>query len=384
MFQISPFPDRFDQAMNLRIPYVDLALQHRPLKEELLNAVAGVIDSGQFILGEEMERFEKEFAALCGTQYAVSVNSGTDALILALKCLGIGPGDEVITAPNSYLASASCIALAGATPKFADVRDDLNLDPAAVARAITPRTRAIIPVHLTGKPAPMKELLALAKTHGLEIIEDAAQAVGAKLGGKAVGAFGRIGCFSLHPLKNLSACGDGGVLVTNDSKMADRARLLRNHGQPNRNDCLEFSLVTRLDSVQAAMLRVKLRHLEAVTMRRRANAEYYRQRLAGCSRLQYPTDGPGEFCVYHTFVIQADKRDELARHLEQRGIGTAIHYPIPIHLMTVGHRMGHREGDFPACERLAGRILSLPVYPELSRAQLDEVADAVLDFYHVN
>lgn len=370
--------------MSLRIPYVDLALQNRALKGELLDAVAGVIDSGQFILGEETERFEKEFAALCETEYAVSVNSGTDALILALKCLGIGPGDEVITAPNSYLASASCIALAGATPKFADVRDDLNLDPAAVARAITSRTRAIIPVHLTGKPAPMKELLVLAKTHGLEIIEDAAQAVGAKLDGKSVGAFSRISCFSLHPLKNLSACGDGGVLVTNDSQLAERTRLLRNHGQPNRNDCLEFSLVTRLDTVQAAMLRVKLRHLDAVTASRRANAEHYRQRFAGCARLQCPTDGPGEFCVYHTFVVQADKRDELVRHLAEQGIGTAIHYPMPIHLMTVGRRMGHREGDFPVCERLAGRILSLPVYPELTRDQLDEVADAVLDFYRAN
>ena len=370
--------------MNLRIPYVDLALQHRSLRTELLDAVAGVIDSGQFILGEETERFEKEFAALCGTQYAVSVNSGTDALILALKCLGIGPGDEVITAPNSYLASASCIALAGATPKFADVRDDLNLDPAAVARAITSRTRAIIPVHLTGKPAPMKELLALAKTHGLEIIEDAAQAVGAKLDGKSVGGFGRIGCFSLHPLKNLSACGDGGILTTNDSQVAERARLLRNHGQPNRNDCLEFSLVTRLDSVQAAMLRVKLRHLDAVTASRRANAEHYRRRFAGCARLQCPADGPGEFCVYHTFVVLADKRDELVRHLTEQGIGTAIHYPMPIHLMTVGRRMGHREGDFPVCERLAGRILSLPVYPELGREQIDEVADAVLNFYRAN
>src|SRR5690348_4627119 len=216
--------------MSLRIPYVDLAQQHRSLRDDLLKAVAGVIDSGQFILGEETERFEKEFAASCGAKYAVGVNSGTDALILALKCLGIGPGDEVITAPNSYLASASCIALAGATPKFADVRDDLNIDPEAVARAITPKTRAIIPVHLTGKPARMKELLALAQQHKLEVIEDAAQAVGAKLDGKPVGALGRIGCFSLHPLKNLNALGDGGMLVTNDEAICRRARLLRNHG----------------------------------------------------------------------------------------------------------------------------------------------------------
>ena len=370
--------------MALRIPYIDLAAQHRLLREEILNAVGGVLDSGQFILGEETELFEKEFAKLHAAKHAVGVNSGTDALILALKCLDLGAGDEVITAPNSYLASASCIALAGATPKFADVRPDMNLDPAAVERAITPRTRAIIPVHLTGKPAPMKELLAVAKKHGLEVIEDAAQAVGAKLDGQPVGTFGRIGCFSLHPLKNLNACGDGGVIVTNDDAIAQRSKLLRSHGQPNRNDCLEFSMVSRLDSVQAAILRVKLRHLETVTAKRRANAAQYQRRLKGCSRLQHPTDGPGEFCVYHTFIIQADKRDELARHLESRGIGTAIHYPTPIHLMTVGRKMGHKPGDFPETERQAGRILSLPIYPELTSAQIDEVADAILDFYQTN
>lgn len=367
-----------------RIPYVNLAGQHRALRDELLQAVAGVIDSGQFILGEETDRFETEFAAFCGARFAVGVNSGTDALILALKCLGIGPGDEVITPPNSYLASASCVALVGATPKFADVREDLNFDPAAVARAITPRTRAIIPVHLTGKPAPMRELMEIARQHRLEIVEDAAQAVGAKLDGKGVGTFGRIGCFSLHPLKNLSACGDAGMLITDDENFYARARLLRNHGQPNRNDCTEFSMVSRLDSVQAAILRVKLRHLDQITARRRANAEHYRRRLAGCTRLQCPSDAPEEFSVYHTFVVRADLRDQLVRHLDERGIGTAIHYPAPIHLMEVGRKMGHQRGDFPVTESLADRILSLPVYPELSTADINEVADAILDFYGKN
>jgi dTDP-4-amino-4,6-dideoxygalactose transaminase len=370
--------------MPLRIPYVDLALQHQQPKAELLDAIGKVLDSGQFILGEEMERFEKEFAALSQTKHALGVNSGTDALILALKCLSIGPGDEVITPPNSYLASASCVALAGATPKFADVLEDLNFDPQAVERAITPRTRAIIAVHLTGKPARMKELLAIGQKHNLPIIEDAAQAVGAKLDGKAVGGFGKIGCFSLHPLKNLSACGDGGMLVTDDDAICQRTRLLRNHGQPSRDDCLEFSMVSRLDSVQAAILRVKLRYLNSITARRRANAEHYRKGLADCPRLRCPVDGPGEFCVYHTFVVLADKRDELRQHLEKAGIGTAVHYPVPIHLMTVGRKMGHRAGDFPITENLAGRILSLPIYPELTTFQLDEVADSILDFYKRN
>jgi dTDP-4-amino-4,6-dideoxygalactose transaminase len=370
--------------MALRIPYVDLALQHRQSKAELLKAVGGVLDSGQFILGEETEKFEKEFAALCQTKHAVGLNSGTDALILALKCLSIGPGDEVITPPNSYLASASCVVLAGATPKFADVREDLNFDPDAVARAITPKTKAIIAVHLTGKPAPMKELLAVAKKRDIPVIEDAAQAVGAKLDGKSVGGLGRIGCFSLHPLKNLNACGDAGMLVTDDDAIAQRTRLLRNHGQPSRDDCLEFSMVSRLDSVQAAMLRVKLRDLDEITARRRANAEHYRKRLASCSRLRCPADGPGEFCVYHTFVVLADKRDQLRQHLEKAGIGSAIHYPVPIHLMTVGRNMGHKSGEFPVTENLAGRILSLPIYPELTTAQLDEVANSIIEFYKKN
>ena len=367
--------------MPIHIPYVDLALQHRDLRDELLAAVGGVLDSGQFILGDEMVRFEEEFAHLCGTRHAVAVNSGTDALVLALRCLGIGPGDEVITPPNSYLASASCIALAGAKPVFADVREDLNLDPKAVAAAITPRTRAIIAVDLTGKPAPMEELNAVAAQHGLEVIEDAAQAVGAKLHGQPVGSLSRVGCFSLHPLKNLNACGDGGMLTTNDDQVAARARLLRNHGQPNRNDCLEFSMVSRLDSIQAAILRCKLRRLDEVTRRRRENAARYRERLAGCGRLCCPTDGPGEFCVYHTFVVQADAREALIAHLAAAGIGTAIHYPTPIHLMQVGRRMGHKDGDFPVTERLAGRILSLPIYPELSLDKIDEVADSILAFY---
>lgn len=367
--------------MPLTIPYVDLAQQHRSLREELLAAVGRVLDSGQFILGEEMVRFEEEFARLCQTRHAVAVNSGTDALILALKALDIGPGDEVITPPNSYLASASCIALAGAKPVFADVREDLNLDPAAVESAITPRTRAIIAVDLTGKPAPMPELLAVARAHGLEIIEDAAQAVGATLNGRPVGSLSRVGCFSLHPLKNLNACGDGGMLTTDDDALAARVRLLRNHGQPNRNDCEEFSLVSRLDSVQAAMLRCKLPHLPEITRRRRENAARYRERLAGCARLRCPEDGPGEFCVYHTFVVQADEREALIAHLAAAGIGTAIHYPTPIHLMTVGRKLGHQEGDFPVTERLASRILSLPIYPELTLAQVDQVAGAVLEFY---
>ena len=365
----------------MKIPYVDLALQHRELKEELLRAVGAVLDSGQFILGEETVRFEEEFAALCGTAHAVGLNSGTDALILAFRALGIGPGDEVITAPNSYLASASSIALTGATVRFADVRADLNLDPEAVARAITPRTKAIAVVHLTGRPAPMDEILALAAKHKLRVVEDAAQAVGAKYRGRPVGSIGDVGCFSLHPLKNLNACGDGGVLVTNNRALADRVRLLRNHGHPNRDDCVEFSLVSRLDSIQAAMLRVKLRRLDEVTRRRRENAAWYREALAACPAVSCPVDRPEEFSVYHTFIIQSDRRDALRAHLESRGIGSVVHYPIPIHLMQVGRKLGFGPGMYPMAERLAGRILSLPIYPQITKDQIFTISKEIISFF---
>ncbi len=230
----------------------------------------------------------------------------------------------------------------------------------------------------------MNELLALARKHNVEVIEDAAQAVGATLGGRHVGTFGRVGCFSLHPLKNLNACGDAGMLVTNEQAIRDQARILRNHGQPTRDECLQFSMVSRLDSVQAAFLRVKLRHLPEVTAARRARAERYRSRLSGCPRLQCPTEAPGEFCVYHTFVVKADLRDALRAHLENAGIGSAIHYPVPTHLMRAGRNLGYKEGDLPITEKLAGRILSLPVYPELGLEQIDEVVDAVLEFYKTN
>lgn len=365
----------------MNIPYIDLAFQHDKNRGELLRAVEGVLKSGQFILGEETSLFEEEFVSLCQTRHAVGLNSGTDALLLAYRALGIGPGDEVITAPNSYLATASSIVLAGATVRFADVREDMNLDPEQVARMINPRTKAITAVHLTGRPAPMDEILELARRHKLKVIEDAAQAVGAKYKGRPVGSLGDIGCFSLHPLKNLNACGDAGVLVTQDQEIAERVRLLRNHGHPNRDDCSEFSIVSRLDSIQAAILRVKMKGLEEVTARRRENAAWYCSALEGCAQLDCPQDAPEEFGVYHTFIIRCNRRDELKEYLQKQGIGTAIHYPKPIHLMEAGRKLGYHEGMFPMTEKLAARILSLPVYPELTRDQIEFVATAIKKFY---
>lgn len=365
----------------MRIPYVDIPGQLAPLKAELLAAIGDVIDSGQFVLGDRVEEFEQRFADLCGVRYAVGVNSGTDAIILALKALGIGSGDEVITAPNSFVATTSAVRLVGATPVFIDVGDDYNMDPGRIEQAISPRTRAILPVHLTGRPCAMDAICEIAGIHGLHVVEDCAQAVLAEYGGRRVGSFGAAGCYSLHPLKTLSACGDGGVVVTDDAGTHDRLRLLRNLGLQSRDDCVCWTHNSRLDNLQAAILLVKMQYLEAWTSKRRAHADHYRRRLRGLAGVRVPVDRETEQSVYHTFVIQVDHgRDELAKFLAARGIGTAVHYPRPIHLQTVAKDLGYGEGSFPVAERQAAHILSLPVYPELTESELDAVAQGVREF----
>lgn len=368
-------------ATAVKVPYLDLPAQHRPLKAELLEAVGGVIDRGQFILGPEVAAFEAGLAAACGVKHAVGLNSGTDALILALRALGIGPGDEVVTAANSFVASASCIALTGAVPVLVDVRDDYNMDPAALERAVTPRTKAVIPVHLTGRPADMDPILAVARKHGLFIVEDCAQAIAAEYRGRRVGSFGAVGCFSLHPLKTLNACGDGGAAVTDDAALRDKIVLMRNLGLQSRENCTVWSSNSRLDTMQAAMLLVKLKHLDAWTDGRRRNAAFYQQALAGIPGLRAPKDQAHEKAVYHTFIVQAERRDALKAFLAARGIDTAIHYPRPIHLQDAAAPLGKPHGSFPAAEAQAERILSLPVYPELTREQLEWVAASIREFY---
>lgn len=365
----------------VRVPYVDLAGQHRALRAELLAAVEGVLENGQFILGAAVQQFEQRFAQLCGTRFAIGVNSGTDALVLALRALGIGPGDEVITVPNSFVATAAAIVLAGARPVFVDVGADYNMDPALIERAVTARTRAVLPVHLTGRPADMQPILAVAARHGLHVIEDCAQAVMAESHGQRVGSFGATGCFSLHPLKTLNACGDGGVLTTNDPALADRLRVLRNLGLRTRDDCTTWSGNSRLDTLQAAILLVKLRYLGRWTEARRANADFYCRALAGIRQVTLPTERPYERAVYHTFVIQVERRDELKQYLKEREIETSIHYPVPIHLHSAAAGLGLPRGSFPEAERQADRILSLPIYPELTEEQLRAVADTIRDFY---
>jgi len=367
-------------SQKMKIPYINLGLQNIGLKEELIAEFWKVMESGQFIMGDALASFEKSFAAIAQTKYAFGVANGTDALFLSLKAIGIKAGDEVITAPNSFLASASSIALIGGTPVFADVRDDFNLDPEKVEKAITSKTKAIIVVHLTGRPAPMEELMAISKKHNLHIIEDCAQAIGAEYKNKHVGSFGTTGCFSLHPLKNLAASGDGGVITTNDDNVYKYLQVARNHGLKNRDECEFWSYNSRLDNLQAALLNVKLKVLDKWTARRREIADRY---YAGLKDLDLivPKDKPYEKAVYHTFIIQSKQRDALKQFLADNGIDTKIHYPIPIHLQQAAKSLGYKKGDFPVTERQTETILSLPVYPELTNEQVDYVIEYVRKFY---
>ena len=365
----------------MNVPYVNLPAQHAPIKDKLLAAVAQVLDHGQFILSDEVTEFENRFAELCGVSYAVGVNSGTDALILALKALGIGPGDEVITVPNSFVASTGCIMAVGAQPVFVDVRDDFNIDPTLIEPAITNQTKAILPVHLTGRPAAMDTIVDLAKAYGLFVVEDAAQAVGARFNGRPVGSWGNVGCFSLHPLKTLNACGDGGVLTTDDPGLFEEFKVWRNIGLRSRDDCVLWGHNSRLDSIQAAMLLVKMQFFGNWTERRRANACFYQERMAAIPQVQIPVDLACERSVYHTFVIQASRRDELKAYLAERDIGTAIHYAVPIHLQAAAAGLGYQSGSFPVTEKQAGRILSLPVHSDLEPDQMDYVVDCMQEYF---
>ncbi|MDD5593428.1 MAG: DegT/DnrJ/EryC1/StrS family aminotransferase [Candidatus Margulisbacteria bacterium] len=362
-----------------KIPYIDLIGQHAAIKEEIMSAVSKVLDHGHFILGPEVEEFENKLSDYLGSKYIVAVNSGTDALFLSLKAYGIGAGDEVITAPNSFLSTASVIAAAGARPVFVDVGSDMNIDPELIEAKLIKKTKAIIPVHLTGRPAAMEPIMALAKRHGLVVIEDAAQAIGAEYRGQKVGTIGTIGCFSLHPLKNLNACGDGGFIATEDQKICTTLKQLRNIGLKNRDESEIWGFNSRLDAFQAAIVGVKLKYLAAWTAQRIKNARFYTERLKDVCVV--PVDKPGEKAVYHTYVVRVKERDRLMARLEKNGVTTRVHYPIPIHLQKVCQSYGYKKGDFPVCERQAGEILSLPVYPGLTEADLAYVCDLISGFY---
>lgn len=362
------------------IPFVNLKSQHSEIKDELIEAVGRVIDSADFIIGQEVERFEENIARYCTTRYAVGVNSGTDALFLSLKVLDIGAGDEVLTAPNSFLSTASCIVSAGALPVFVDIRKDYTIDPELIEKAITKRTKAIIPVHLTGKPAEMERIMAIASMYKLAVIEDAAQALGAEYRGKKVGSFGDTGCFSLHPLKTLNACGDGGILTTNNEKLYRTLLQLRNIGLKNRNESEIWGYNSRLDSIQAAILNIKLKYLDSWIDARRKNAECYRAKLKNIPGIEYPVEESYEKQVYHTFIIRSSRRDDLLRYLTGKGVETKIHYPIPIHLQKASLSLGYRKGDFPVCEESVRTILSLPIYQGLEEDEIHYISDIIASF----
>ena len=362
------------------ISYVDLPAQGRDQLAELRGIFERVVLRGTFVgAAEEIERFETRIAGYCGTEQAVALSSGTDALILAMIAAGIGPGDEVITPPNSFVASTAAIVHVGAKPVFADVLPDQNIDPEAIERAITPRTKAIMPVHLTGRVCRMDDILDIAARRRLTVIEDAAQSVGSMYQGRKSGSFGRFGCFSAHPLKNLNALGDAGFITTNDKAAAERIRRLRSHGLSDRDSVEEWGMVARMDVLQAAVLNYRLDELPEVIARRRDNAVLY-QRLLRHERIFVPPCRQDEYNTFHTFVIQTDRRDELQAHLRDRGIKTAIHYRHPIHLQPAARGLGYRRGDFPVAERQAGRILTLPVNQHLAPADIETVAGEILQF----
>jgi dTDP-4-amino-4,6-dideoxygalactose transaminase len=362
-----------------QVPYTMLGRQSAAIKTQLVAAVEAVIDGGRYILGPNVKAFEEAFAAYCDTTHAVGVGTGTCALHLVLRGLDLASDAEVITAPNSFLASASSIALAGARPVFVDVRPDMNLDAECLEAAITRRTRAIIPVHLTGRPARMPEILDIAARHGLFVLEDAAQAVGARLDGRRVGSWGDAAGFSLHPLKNLYAVGDAGIVTTDDASIASRLAQARNHGLRDRNTCDFWSFNSRLDELQAAMLRVGLQHLDTWTDERRRLAFRYNERLR--PYVVVPDEGPGEYHVYQTYMIQAQDRDRLQQFVRERGVEALVHYATPIHMQPAARDLGYTADDFPVCTGIVSRILSLPLYPGLTDAQQDRVIELIARFY---
>jgi dTDP-4-amino-4,6-dideoxygalactose transaminase len=357
---------------------MDVKAQHAALQGELEAAVREVITSGAFVLGPKVEALEAAVARLCGVGHAIGVASGTDALIVALRALAIGPGDEVITSAYSFFASAGAILLVGAKPVFVDIEAATwNMDPARLAAAITPRTRAIMPVHLFGQCADMDPILALARARGIAVVEDAAQALGAKDRGRPAGSMGEFGCFSFYPTKNLGGLGDGGMIVTNDAALADQARLIRVHGSRPKYVTRVLGMNSRLDSLQAALLLVKLPHLGRYTEERRRHARAYDARLAG-SPLAPPPVRPAAYHIYNQYALRVPDRDRTARALAERGVGTAVYYPGILPLQEAVQHLGHRPGDFPVAERAAAENLCLPIFPELKDEDREYVADQVL------
>ena len=362
----------------ITVPFLDLKSHHGPLRGELIGAIQEVIDAAAFAGGPFVARFEADFAAYCDCPHAIGVGSGTEALWLTLLALGIRSGDEVITVPNTFIATAEAITYCGAKPVFVDVDEGTyTMDPAALDESITPRTKAIIPVHLFGQPADLDPILEITRRHGLFLVEDACQAHGAGYKGRKVGSFGDAGCFSFYPGKNLGAFGEAGAVVTNDAKLQEKIRILRDHGQIRKYHHVMVGWNCRMDGIQAAVLRIKLRHLERANQLRRSHAAHYDRAFDGFSAIVTPAEMARVRHVYHIYAIRVQEKDEVIRFLAEKGIECGVHYPVPIHLQEAYRNLGYRPGAFPVAERCASEFVSLPMFPELSAAQVAMVAEGV-------
>lgn len=362
----------------MKVPFLDLKSHHEPIRAQLDAAISQVIDSGAFAGGPFVAAFEREFADYCEAKFAIGLGNGTDALWLSLLAHGVGPGDDVVTVPSTFMATAEAISFCGARPVFVDIEESTyNLDPALLEKSITPKTKAIIPVHLFGQTADLDPILEIANRHGLPVIEDACQAHGARYKGRRAGSIGLSGCFSFYPGKNLGALGEAGAVVTNDSALADKIKVLRDHGQAKKYVHSVIGWNARMDGIQGAVLSVKLKQLEAANVKRREHAALYEELLGGLENVITPVTADGNEHVHHVYAVRVNNRDQVLQAMAEKGIACAIHYPVPVHLQGAYSDLGLGVGSFPVAERCADQFLSLPMYPELTSAQIRAVADAL-------
>jgi len=365
----------------MKVPFLDLKIQYKEIEQEILPMVTDAMENAAFIGGPQVSGFEEEFANLCDSKFCVGVGSGTDALRFALMAVGVGAGDEVITVPNTFIATTEAISQVGATPVSVDIHSDTgNIDVSQIEGKITKKTKAIIPVHLYGQPADMDPILEVAKRHNLPVIEDACQAHGALYKNKKAGSLGVAGCFSFYPGKNLGAFGEAGAVVTQDDEIVDKISMIRDHGQEKKYFHQIEGYNGRLDAIQAGVLRIKLKRLEDWNRSRRENAAYYNELLFEIPGVTIPVEADFAVSVYHLYVIFIDDRDRLQQFLGDKGIATGLHYPMPLHLQKAYEHLGFKEGAFPVTENVAGRLLSLPMYPQLSKEQIKYVAESIKEF----
>jgi len=364
----------------MKIKYVNLPHQYKVERKKILSIIDKTLATGQYVGGDQVQKFETQISKILKVRYCVALNSGTDALTLGLHAIGVRRGDQVITTPNSFIASTAVIVHLGAKPVFVDVKDDQCIDPSLIEQAITKKTKAIMAVHLTGRVCEMDKILKISKKYKIPIIEDAAQAIGSKYNGKMAGSFGKVSCFSAHPLKNLNALGDSGYLVTNSKKIANFLKDVRNHGMTKRNKVKSFGYVSRMDNLQAAILNFRLKNLDKITNKRRMNAKFYIKNL-NKRFIFIPRENKYEFNTYHTFVIQVKNRDKLKRYLEKKGIETSIHYPIPIHLQPAAKKLKYKLGDFKITEIQSKKILTLPINQFLKKDDLKKICKEINSFY---